>query len=61
MNRQAYNDFRGWQLPADENGTDEGISLNIWTAENLTRIALTATLAGVQKRYSKRLTAPLTV
>lgn len=24
MNRQAYNDFRGWQLPADENGDDEG-------------------------------------
>ncbi|EMX9856216.1 TPA: DUF2829 domain-containing protein [Klebsiella michiganensis] len=24
MTRQAYNDFRGWQLPADENGTDEG-------------------------------------
>lgn len=24
MTRQAYNDFRGWQLPADENGADEG-------------------------------------
>lgn len=24
MNRQEYNDFRGWQLPADEDGTDEG-------------------------------------
>ena len=24
MNRQAYNDFRGWTLPADENGADEG-------------------------------------
>ncbi|SAU10303.1 DUF2829 domain-containing protein [Klebsiella pneumoniae] len=24
MTRQAYNDFRGWQLPADENGVDEG-------------------------------------
>ncbi len=24
MTRQAYNDFRGWQLPADENGDDEG-------------------------------------
>ena len=24
MNRQEYNDFRGWQLPADENGAEEG-------------------------------------
>lgn len=24
MTRQAYNDFRGWQLPADENGADDG-------------------------------------
>jgi len=24
MNRQTYNDYRGWQLPADENGSDEG-------------------------------------
>ena len=24
MTRLAYNDFRGWQLPADENGEDEG-------------------------------------
>lgn len=24
MTRQAYNDFRGWVLPADENGADEG-------------------------------------
>ncbi|HEN1221992.1 TPA: DUF2829 domain-containing protein, partial [Klebsiella pneumoniae] len=24
MTRQAYNDFRGWQLPADENGSDDG-------------------------------------
>lgn len=24
MTRAEYNDFRGWQLPADENGTDEG-------------------------------------
>lgn len=24
MNRQAYNDFRGWALPHDENGADEG-------------------------------------
>lgn len=24
MNRQAYNDYRGWELPADENGEDEG-------------------------------------
>lgn len=24
MNRQEYNDFRGWQLPADENGADDG-------------------------------------
>lgn len=24
MTRQEYNDFRGWQLPADENGTDAG-------------------------------------
>lgn len=24
MNRAAYNAFRGWPLPADENGADEG-------------------------------------
>ncbi len=24
MTRQAYNDFRGWTLPADEDGDDEG-------------------------------------
>jgi hypothetical protein len=24
MTRQAYNDYRGWTLPADENGEDEG-------------------------------------
>lgn len=24
MNRQDYNDFRGWELPEDENGRDEG-------------------------------------
>lgn len=24
MTRQAYNDFRGWTLPADENGADKG-------------------------------------
>lgn len=24
MTRQEYNDFRGWELPADENGDDQG-------------------------------------
>jgi hypothetical protein len=24
MNRKEYNDYRGWELPADENGADEG-------------------------------------
>lgn len=24
MNRQEYNDFRGWRLPDDEDGADEG-------------------------------------
>lgn len=24
MNRQEYNDFRGWELPKDENGADDG-------------------------------------
>ncbi|HZJ97556.1 MAG TPA: DUF2829 domain-containing protein [Oligella sp.] len=24
MNRQQYNDFRGWELPADEDGSDAG-------------------------------------
>ncbi|MDR1089809.1 MAG: hypothetical protein LBL79_01925 [Prevotella sp.] len=24
MNRQEYNDFRGWTLPEDEDGSDEG-------------------------------------
>lgn len=25
MNRQDYNDYRGWKLPDDEDGTDEGM------------------------------------
>lgn len=25
MNRQTYNDYRGWTLPANENGADEGM------------------------------------
>jgi len=25
MNRQEYNDYRGWNLPANENGADEGM------------------------------------
>ncbi|WP_419810816.1 crAss001_48 related protein [Bacterioplanoides sp.] len=24
MSRKEYNDYRGWELPADENGSDEG-------------------------------------
>ena len=24
MSREGYNNFRGWQLPADEDGSDEG-------------------------------------
>ena len=24
MTRKEYNDYRGWQLPADENGNDDG-------------------------------------
>ena len=24
MNRQEYNDYRGWELPGDEDGTDDG-------------------------------------
>lgn len=24
MTRQEYNDYRGWELPSDEDGTDEG-------------------------------------
>jgi len=24
MNRKDYNDYRGWELPADENGDDDG-------------------------------------
>lgn len=24
MNRQMYNDYRGWELPSNENGADEG-------------------------------------
>ncbi len=24
MNRQEYNDYRGWELPSDENGLDDG-------------------------------------
>lgn len=55
MTRQAYNDFRGWQLPAGENGEDEGYLVEYLDGGNLTPIALMATLAGVQKKYSKRL------
>ena len=24
MNRKEYNDYRGWELPSDENGQDKG-------------------------------------
>ena len=27
MTRQEYNDYRGWQLPEDENGADVGYIL----------------------------------
>ena len=27
MNRLEYNEYRGWQLPVDENGSDEGFSV----------------------------------
>ena len=29
MTRAEYNVFRGWELPADENGDDEGYLLRI--------------------------------
>ena len=33
MNRLEYNNYRGWVLPENENGSDEGIQLNIQTAQ----------------------------
>ena len=26
MNRADYNDYRGWELPENEDGSDEGLS-----------------------------------
>ena len=36
MTRQDYNDFRGWALPEDENGADEGYLVSISTAADQT-------------------------
>jgi len=34
MNRKEYNDYRGWELPADENGDDEGFLVEYVQSEN---------------------------
>lgn len=56
MTRQAYTIFVDGNFLPMRTALMMAILLNIWTAENLTPIALMATLAGVRKRYSKRLT-----
>lgn len=33
MTRQEYNDFRGWQLPENENGADEGYLVEYQNSE----------------------------
>ena len=35
MTRQAYNDYRGWTLPADEDGTDEGYLVEDTTTKHV--------------------------
>ena len=35
MTRQAYNDYRGWTLPADEDGTDEGYLVEDMTTKHV--------------------------
>ena len=34
MNRKEYNDYRGWELPADENGDDDGFLVEYVQSEN---------------------------
>lgn len=38
MTRQAYNDFRGWQLPAGENGEDEGYLVGVFDQQIATLV-----------------------
>jgi hypothetical protein len=37
MTRQAYNDYRGWKLPDDENGADEGYLVEYVDGSNANR------------------------
>ena len=37
MMRQEYNDFRGWQLPENENGADEGYLVEYQDGEPIKR------------------------
>ena len=36
MNRKDYNDYRGWELPANENGDDEGFLVEYVQSETST-------------------------
>lgn len=63
MTRQEYNDFRGWELPDDENGNDEGYLVEYlnggqanteeyegyvsWSPKNVFELAYSNTKAGM--------------
>lgn len=38
MNRKEYNDYRGWELSADENGDDEGFLVEYVQSETSTNV-----------------------
>ena len=38
MNRKEYNDYRGWELPANENGDDEGFLVEYVQSETSTNV-----------------------
>lgn len=38
MNRKEYNDYRGWELPSNENGSDEGFLVEYVQSETSTNI-----------------------
>ena len=51
MTRQEYNDYRGWQLPADEDGTDEGYLVEYVDGASLIILVILAISVGVLKKY----------
>jgi hypothetical protein len=52
MTRQAYNDYRGWQLPDNEDGADDGYLVEYVDGGRATIRATRATSAGARRTCS---------